>query len=308
MSKKKNDSVTVSFHYFSREDYTHDPIQVNPFSMDEFEDLWHGIKNKPQLDTNNEAHADLIRYKQDSQLENCVRLDNRTIFGLFRSSYWGHSYKNSKLGLISADSLNLRPFYFMLYLSKSGRIYIASQYLGLFGGYETIRNTIKNLIKNRKHIQSHSFRLNNNYYKNSTPKEIRLNFSNKSSSIVGQKPFGQQGMIAFKKGETVGFEKEIKRRIFTLFGRPKTDIRKALADLINESNLFSVKDDDIEDCSILVHQNGKDRVINILQEGSFATRFLLNVPLMSDGHPSAKETKKEILDLIEKEIISKNEK
>ena len=309
MATKKNEAVTVSFHYLSRtvEVEGAEPRE-HPFTIDDFSALFSRLASKPQIDVSDEASANRLRFRQDVPIDRVVRIDDRTIFGTYRASYWGHAYENTERGTIPADSISLRPFHFVLYLSRSGRIYLGSQYLGLFGGYLAIQRTISSLLGGPGEITSRSFRLSGAAYRGASPREVKVTFANKSHSIASGNQFGNSGVVVFKKtGKTDGFEDTVTRRLFPFLGRPISEIKRAVAELTNESQLIAVQDRDIEDCSIVAIMDGKRRNIPLIEKDSFATRFPLNVPLNADGHPEFDPTRVAMTTILRDEIIAINE-
>lgn len=309
MPSRKNEAITASFHYLCRvANRDSEEPKAIPFKQADFDHLFEGVQHKPKLNLKDEKEADRIRFRMDVPLENVIKVDKRTIYGTYRASYWGHAYDNSARGRIPADSISLRPFHFLLYLSDSGRIYVATQYLGQFGGYTALRRTICNLLPQPDQIIANSFRLDSSLYKAAQAKEIRIMFSDRSHSISQGNSLTQGGMVAFrKKNKDDGFEEQITKKIFPFLGRPKADVKKAVAALINESKLLEVTDDDIEDCTVIANMNGKKKTIYMLESGSFATRFPIDVSIDADGHPKYEPTKHAMIKLLRDEIIARRE-
>lgn len=309
MANEKNETVSVSFHFLRRVKKGGDgKVTDVPFSADAFSALHAAVASRPPIDLSDPKAADRLRFRMDVPLENIEQINPRTIFGNFKASYWGHAYDNTAKGQIPADSIILRPFYFLLYLSDSGRIYVASQYLGQFGGYHGLMRTVLEILGDPPSIQSHSFRIGAGYYKNAVAREVRVTFADHSSSIASANQFGKSGMIVFQKtSKHDGFEDVVKQRLIPVFGQPKSEVRKAVAALANESQLLDVQDNDIEDCAVVALVNGKRKTIELMEGGNFATRFPIDVPLTSDGHPERAAARKAMLELLEAEIISRKE-
>lgn len=130
MPRRKREAVSVSFHYLTKETKdTKGAIDCQPFSEQEFAALCDCILKLQPLDLTDEKIKDQMRLKNMVPLELPEPINDRSLFGVYRASYWGHAYENTERGMIPADSLSLRPFFYLLYLSESGRIYIGSQYL-----------------------------------------------------------------------------------------------------------------------------------------------------------------------------------
>lgn len=307
MPKPKQETVSVSFHYLTRGQKKGDELVNVPFTQTEFDALFAVLDAKPKIDLTNPSAADRVRYRLEAPIDRVTRHDQQTVTGTFRGAYSGHAYDNTAKGLIPANSISLRPFHFLLYLSESGRIYIGSQYLGQFGGYGGLQRTICDAIANRDGVESNSFRLGGAFYKGAVPKEVHVSFADRSGTIAKDNKFGRRGVIVFTKDGNEGFEDKVSKRLFPHLGKPKGDMKKAVADLIGESELLGVKDADIEDCTVVAAINGRRTVINMIESGSFATRFPLDVTVNADGHPDYEPTRIAMIDKLKGEIISRKE-
>lgn len=305
---KKKETVSVSFHYLVRMVGNGEKGAVPvAFTSSDFDALFAAIQAKAPFDPDDEEAADRIRYRSDAPMENVIRVDDRTIFGTYKGSYWGHAYDNTMRGRIPAESISLRPFHFLLYLSKSGRIYVASQYLGQFGGYSALQRTISDLMPGSGFIMPHSVRLDGASYKNAQAKEVKVTFAEKPASLAAPNKLTSAGMIAFRKmSKEDGFEAEVAKKLFPFLGRPKNEMRKAIAVMLNESSLMEVSESDIIDCTVLAKVNGGTKTIYMLEGGNFATKFHIDVKVDDDGHPEYAQTKSAILDVLREEIISRS--
>ena len=129
--RRKKEEVSVSFHYLFREmENRAGEVDQKGFSQSEFDNLVQNLLDFPQVDLSEEDVIDRLIFKRFVPIEKVTKINSRTAFGVFRSAYSGHAYDNSEKGKISADSVSLRPFHFLIYLSDTGRIYLAAQYLG----------------------------------------------------------------------------------------------------------------------------------------------------------------------------------
>lgn len=307
--KRKKEEVTVSFHYLARQKpgENEEPVIV-PFSSEEFLALRQCLADLKSVDWDDEEFKDRLRFKNEVPIDKVELVDDRTIFGVFRSSYWGHAYENSERGKIPADSISLRPFHFLLYLSESGRIYVGSQYLGQFGGYTGLENTVRGQLADRSAIKPHSFRTETHSTEKIEPKEIRVSFHGKSDKMSGDNIFKNGGAFVLQRdNRSDEFGKKVSRQLFPFFGKSKDEMRKAIANLVNESDLISVKDEDISDCTIVGIVNGKPKTLHMLDGTNFATKFLVEVGFDDDGHPHYEPTKKEMIKVLQNNIISKSE-
>jgi hypothetical protein len=305
MAPRKNEEVSASFHYLVRLRKSGDQEVVTPFTMTEFVALFNKMQSQKPFDLSSQASIERLRSYKEAPLENLGMLNQRTITGTFKASYYGHGYDNSEKGRISADSVNLRPFHFVLYLAESGRIYIGSQYLGLFGGYRILRDTIKGMLPDSAGVRSLSYRLGASYYKNAVPKEIRVNVANKATSIAGRSQLGGKMMIALTRtSKEDPLVDRVKRGIIPFFGQGQEAVRHAVASLMNQSDVIEIDDDDVIDCTVLADMNGKSTTIYMFDNGIRATRFKLDVAVDDDGHPANADTCNEILNALNDHVIS----
>ncbi|SIP96560.1 hypothetical protein SAMN05880582_101194 [Rhizobium sp. RU20A] len=308
MATKKNEEVSASFHYLYRVRKSGEDDVVFPFTLAEYEQMFARMQAQKPFDLNAEGDIDRLRSRKEAPFENLTRMSDRTITGTFKASYWGHGYDNTEKGKISADSVNLRPFHFVLYLSESGNIYIGAQYLGLFGGYGTLKDTLLGVLPDRKGVRSASFRLGASYYKNADPKEIRVNVSNRATSRAGRSSLGGKMMIAFtRSNKDDPLVERVRSGVIPFFGKGRSEIQKAVAGLMNQSDIVEVDDDDILDCTVLADMNGKATTIYMFDNGLRATRFKLDVEVDNDGHPENADTCNEILTALNEYVIKVKE-
>lgn len=250
--KSKFEEVSVSFHYLDRYDIKND--REIPITTEEFKDITNGFKSLSMVKEIDKDYELLIKSKSRVKVLKCEDvIVDLSICGLYEAGYWGHEYRNLSVGKITADSLNLRPFFFLLYLSKSGKIYIASQYLGNYGGYSPLKETIYSLMKNKKHLEFHSFNNTSFFVKNAKPKAVEIKFSKKSNDIASKNEYGISGAWSFsKESEEDNFEDNIKRDFFPLLGQGKRQIKDGIKEIIENKKLFDMKDRDIEECKVLL--------------------------------------------------------
>lgn len=305
MAARKSEEVSASFHYLIRVRKSGDDEVVIPFTTADFAALFAKMRSQRPFDLTSEADIERLRSHKEGPLENIELVNQRTITGTFKASYYGHGYDNSEKGRISADSVNLRPFHFVLYLAESGRIYVGSQYLGLFGGYRILRDTIKGMMPESTGIRSLSYRLGASYYKNAEPKEIRVNVANKSTSLAGRSQLGGKMMIALTRtSKDDPLVNRVKHNVIPFFGKGQREIRQAVAGLMNQSDLLEIDDEDVLDCTVLADLNGKSTTIYMFENGIRATRFKLDVAVDDDGHPANADTCNEIINALDDHVIS----
>lgn len=307
-SAKKDELVAASFHYLCRVVVEKGKRREIPFTEAEFSALFDALEKKPKLNKDDAAALDRVRFRLDAPIEEVEREGAQKIFGRFQGSYWGHSYLNTEKGEIPANSVNLRPFFFLLYLSKAGRIYIGAQYLGHYGGYTALERTVRDLLNSEDRIESHSLRLSGVHYKDVQAKEVQVRFSAKPTSIAAKNRITDRGMFVLRKaGKNDGFEEQVAKNILPFVGRPVSAVKKQIASILNESSLIDVEDSDIVDCTLIGDLNGKRQTIYMIDSGSFATRFPLDVKIDAQGHPVQADAKAAMMKVLEDEIMARGQ-
>ncbi|MES3091906.1 hypothetical protein O6027_12000 [Sphingomonas aerolata] len=306
--KRKKEAISVTFHYLDRQTTNEDDeLVISGFTADEYNALVEKLKSLPKLDIHSEEFMKLIRSTNRVPIEDVETLNDDICFGLYKGVYTGHSYDNTEKGKISADSMNLRPFYFLMYLSSTGRIYIGTQYLGHYGSYVELRETIKAFLPDKKSIAAHSFRLDSFAMQNLVAKEVRVRIS-KTKGKASDNVFDEGALVAFRKtNRDDDFEGEVAKRLLPFMGTDKEKVQKAVQVILKESKLVDVNDEDIADCMIIGEVNGQRKTVFMMEPGLFATQFPIVAALNLDGHPVYSETKKAMVSYLTDNIISKKE-
>jgi len=308
MVAKKNEDVSVSFHTLIRFRKEEKRTVVVPFNKADIVSLLEKMKAQKPFDIKNEADIDRLRSKLEAPLENLELSDDRTIIGTFKAPYWGHSFDNTHKGKIPRDSVNLRPFHFVLYLAESGRIYVGAQYLGLYGGYDVLRKTLVSMFPNSKEVTSSSIRLGASYYSSAQPREIRVSIAMKPKSIIGRPTLGGKVMIAFsRENKDDPLVEKVKTQVIPFFGGTQKQIKNAVANLMNQSDVVEINDDEIIDCTVLADMNGRTATIHMFENGLHATRVSLGVSVNADGHPTKAEACKEMITVLNRHVIKVRE-
>lgn len=307
---KKDELAYVSFHFLEKGTRSDDgTFTLSSFSQSTFDALVSKIESQPEPDIAKLADFDAVKFGRIVPFIDTERVNSRTFRGRFDSAYFGHSYKNSEKGKISADSINQRTFHFILYFSKSGRIYIGTQYLGMYGDYGTFSRVILRMLGLGPLVRSSIIRSDAEELKGLVPTEVKITLSQAAQDIAKKGLFNKGSLVVFKPGGDNQFANRINQELIPLKGRPEREIKKKVAQLLSEGEAYSVSEDDIENCVISarkVKRRGTS-TIYLLGDGNRATKFPLNVKMDDDGHPEIDKTKAEILLRLKTEIISKLE-
>ena len=309
MANRKQEEATCTFHYLVHLKHVEgkEP-EVVPFTSQQFKSFCDNLLNQSEIDLDDDETRDKIKRDDSFPVEQCELLNDRTLFGRYRARYTGHSYENTDVGEIPEDSVSLRPFFFIAYISEGGRIYIGSQYLGQFGGYVGLVRTLRAFLP--QPTVSYVFRHDATSYRDVTPKAVKVNYSRMPKDIADRNKIGQSGAMTFKPNskDDVTFQVTVMTKILARIGESDANLRTAVADMLNGNEMLDIREDDIEGCSVIAMVDGKKRTINVIEAGNFATRFPLEVDYYIKGHPDRQKSKAAMLSLLEKQIISRSER
>lgn len=113
--KFKAAEVSMSFHYLVRRELNDGVYKSVPITFAELEEVFLKLSSSTNVDLKQEDNLSRVQLRQLLPMEKVERVDQRTICGVFKNSYWGHAIENSKYGELPADSINLRPFFFFYF-------------------------------------------------------------------------------------------------------------------------------------------------------------------------------------------------
>lgn len=309
MVRRKRESVYATFHYLVRHAVKpNGEIETIGFSQDEFENLVGILQKLPEVDLKDEDVLDKVRFRNIVPIEDVDLVDEKTAFGQYRAAYWGHSYENTAVGKIPSDSVSLRPFFFCLYLSKSGRIYIGVQYLAQFGSYEGLKRTILKFLNNLNNVVAHSFRRDTVGVDHVLAKEIKVNISRRAATLDRAGGFGQKAVVTFPaiRGDPE-MQSQVNNKLVPVLGTDKDKVQKAVAQMLRDSELADVNDDEIEGCTVIVEVNGQSKKIQFIGTGMYPSQYPLEVGFTDDGHPTRKSAMTSMMKTLEDNILAVKE-
>ncbi|ABE40142.1 hypothetical protein RPD_2914 [Rhodopseudomonas palustris BisB5] len=304
--RQTNRQITASFHYLVKteksDDKNKEPTEAG-FTLGEFEKLRARIANTTLLDVNDERVVTRIKLGEDLPFTHYELVENQLHFGEFEGAYYGQEYRNNKLGTISADSLNLRKFHYLLTRLRDGRILIGVTYNGQFGDYEGVRQCFSHLLKSNATVTSRTIKSISDEIGKGEPVEVKLTFRTARERPERKGLFGRSGVIAIKSTEYGdGFGEEVakmaKRAKGTLFDR-----KRSIAALVKSSAMIELDDDDIIAVTALVREEGRTRTVYFLGENSFSTKYPLNVTVSTNGKANRSEVRSELIKLMRTKII-----
>lgn len=118
--RQRNQLVTAAFNYLVKSfPNPEDPDNrfEEGFSEREFRRVVDRLSDTQELDDRDERVVRRIKGGEDLPFTYYEEPENGLYFGDFEGAYYGQRYRNNKLGIIDAESLNLRNFHYLRRLS-----------------------------------------------------------------------------------------------------------------------------------------------------------------------------------------------
>ncbi len=304
--RSKNSLLTVSFHYLIKtmpnEQDPENPIE-GPITPAEFQNVVARISNNVPLDETNPAVVAEIKAGRDLPFSGHVEVEPGLHFGNFDGAYYGQQYRNNVHGIISADSLNLRPFNYIMTRLRDGRVLIGVTYHGLFGDYEGLRSCLSHILRGNFQITSRTIKSLSGELGNGVPTELKLIYRKQNDRPERRSVFGSSGVIAIKGAEYGdGFGEEVSRIAQNVRGNI-TQRKNILAGLVNQGELIELDGDDIIGCTAIVREHGRTRTVYFLGENNFATKFALVVAVDINGVPNRDQIQAEMVRAMRDKIL-----
>lgn len=310
MSKyQKKEIANVAFNRFARfKENDGELIEVLPEQG--LTNLKAQLEGYKALDHKDEKIFAALRTGKYVEINSVEFLNNTTLFGSFMGAYSGHVVKNSKVGVITADSINFRPFFFLIHRDKDGNLIVGVQYLGPFGDFTGLRNLILKLLPSSKNIRIRPIvsDLGHADLSNISKVEIELRNNAKNAFDNG---FGNAASAFVLKREAS--DPQFTQTAQTLFTKilalaDPLDQRKELAKIVNKHPSFDVDEGDILDCSLLATVNKSTVTIRVFEEGFRASRHQMEVSYHPagaewEGHPQGNDCKKAMWKLLIEKVF-----
>lgn len=308
MAKRhRNNLITASFHYLvktTRNDLDPENPIEGPFTVTEFQRIVSRISDKNPLDESDPAVITRIKSGEDLPFSGHEEVNEGLHFGNFDGAYYGQQYRNNLLGVISADSLNLRPFYYLITRLRDGRILVGATYHGQFGDYEGLRRCLAYLLRGSNYrIISRSITSVTDEIGDGVPTELRLTYWNANNRPERRGIFSKTGVIAIKNTEFGdGFQEEVKKIANNARGDERAR-RRAIASVVSQGDRITLDDDDILGCSAIVRTHGRTTTIYFLGGNNMATKYRLNVDVNGAGVPDRNQVRDEMVRIMRQRIM-----
>lgn len=304
--RRRSDLITASFHYLIKtapnEDDADEPI-VAPFSVPEFQRIVARISDPAPLDETDEQVILRIKQSLDMPFGPCEEVDPGLYFGSFDGAYYGQRYRNNVLGDITADSLNLRQFFYLVTLLRDGRILIGVTYHGQFGDYDGVRRCFTHLLSGNYQIASRTIKSLAAEIGDGEPIELKLTYRRAGDRAERRPIFGQSGVLAIRSTDAPeSFRDQVSYISNRMAGDQQTRKRE-LAQIVREGQIIELDEDEIIGCSALIKDDGRYRTIYFLGDNNFSTKFPLRVGLDHEGMANRIEVRDEMVRILRDSVI-----
>ncbi|MDA5555415.1 hypothetical protein [Shimia sp. MMG029] len=308
MAKRhKSSLVTASFHYLIKTAHNEkdpgNPLEA-PFTPAEFQQVVDRISTEQPLNEKDPAVVENIKSGRDLPFSGHSEIETGLHFGNFDGAYYGQQYRNNVHGVISAESLNLRPFNYLITRLRDGRILVGVTYHGQFGDYDGLRSCLTHLLGGGNYqVTSRTIKSISGELGNGVPTEIKLIYRKESERPEQRNVFGRSGIIAIKGTEYGdGFGEEIGKLARNVRGSV-AQRKRVLADIVNQGELIELNEQDIIGCTALVREHGRTRTVYFLGENNFSTKFALNVSVDKNGVPDRGQIQTEMIKAMRDKIL-----
>lgn len=304
--RQRNHHVTASFHYLikaSPDQDDSDEIDEEGFSEHEFARVVARVRDTAALDDTDERVVSAIKRGQTLPFNRYEEPETGLHFGDFEGAYYGQKYRNNRLGVIDADSLNLRGFHYLITRLRDGKILVGTTYHGLYGDYEGLKNCFSHILSGERRVVSKTLTSVSNEIGDGRPVSVKLIYRKRSDRAERRSLFGTSGVVAVTSAE---YGDDFESRVSDIAAQVRGTVqqrRRALANIVNQSEMISLDEDEIIGCSAVIRHDGGQKTVYLLGENNFSTRFGLSVDVDRDGLADRDQVRDEMIRVMREKII-----
>ncbi|OKH86368.1 hypothetical protein [Thalassospira sp. TSL5-1] len=302
--RNRSTQISASFHYLVKQRKSEPDAEDTGFTKQEFNKIVNHIKKIDPVDLNDLAEIEKVKRGENVPFISHEEIKENTHFGCFEGAYYGQEYRNSKVGRIDPESLNLRKFCYLVDYRRDGKILIGTQYTGNYGDYDGIKRCFQHLLRNNEYkITSRTFTSIRHEIGDGEPVELKVNIRRPNARAGGPTIFSSSAMISIKRADYGDdFGDDVKQTLAQIKG-DKAARKGALAKLMNNGEILEIDDDDIQGCSLLMSHNGSKHTVYLLGDSKFATKFPLKATVDANGLPYQNQVRVEMLRVLN-EIVT----
>jgi len=304
--RQRNHQVTASFHYLVKSIPNDDDAgeaSEEGFSEAEFDRVVTRLRDTRALDDTDDRVIAAIKLGRDLPFNYFEEVEAGLFFGNFEGAYYGQKYRNNRLGVVEADSLNLRGFHYLITRLRDGKILIGTTYHGAFGDYEGLKTCVSHLLAGNYRVASKTLTNPSTEIGTGTPISVKLIYRKRSDRAERRPIFGSSGVLAVTSSE---YGDNFERNLGAIAAQVRGTVeqrKRVLANIVNQSELLSLDEDEIIGCSAVIREEGSQRTIYLLGDNNFSTKFGVSVEIDTDGIADQDEVKAELIRVMREKTI-----
>lgn len=304
--RSRNHQVTASFHYLVKgvpDDDSPEGVAEEGFTEREFARVVARLRDTEPLDDTDDEVVSAIKFGNNLPFNYYEEPARGLHFGDFEGAYYGQKYRNNRLGVIDADSLNLRSFHYLITRLRDGKILVGTTYHGQYGDYEGLRSCITFQLTGDYRVVSKTLTATSSEIQEGSPVSIKLTYRRRADRAERRPLFGTTGVVAIRSSE---FGDEFERNVAEIAAQVRgteQQRKRALARFVNQGEMISLNEDDIVGCSAVVRTHGGQKTVYLLGENNFSTRFPLSVTVDRDGLSDRVQVRDEMIRVMREKIM-----
>lgn len=283
--KQRTNQVTASFHYFLKRQKGQPDSDEVGLSGADFQRLVNRMRDITPIDFDDEREIRRIKVGENIPLLRVTQLTENRFFGQFEGAYYGQEYRNTRLGVIDAESLNLRKFHYIVDFRRDGKVVLGVQYIGNFGDYDGIRSCFLKILQDESSIVlPKSITSIRNEIGDGEPVELKVSLRRQNPIAGGGSIFSRSGVYAVKRSNYGDdFDRDIREGLINRVRGGVDARRSAIAQVMSQGDFMEVNEEDIQDCTVLVRKDNHQYTVYLLGDNNISTKFPLNVQVPPNG-------------------------
>lgn len=200
--KQRTNLVTASFHYFLKRPKGQPDGDELGFTAADFQRLVQRMRDVTPIDFDDDREIRRIKVGENIPLLQVTEITPNRFFGQFEGAYYGQEYRNTRLGVIDAESLNLRKFHYVIDFRRDGKIVLGVQYTGNFGDYDGIRSCFIKILQDDNYIVlPKAIASLRNEIGDGEPVELKVSIRKQNPIVGGGSIFSRSGVYAVKRSD-----------------------------------------------------------------------------------------------------------
>lgn len=304
---KFNKRVTLCFHYFLGSIKNNGEEVPYPFTKGHLDNIETSLNGLMNLNVKDSKYRNKMITRELISIQSLNRVDAHTLTGVYKQTYYGQAFENEDYGKIPADSINLRPFFFGIYLAPSGRLYLISQFLGSSGGFSALKRVISSFLNG---ISLDFMAINTSFenIQNMTIKGTHITLNSVGKNIDSKNLEHKIAAVSIPRSpDDLDLEDRVSKKVIPFLKTDMVRAKRELASIFN-SSLVSFNAENIEDCSLVMIVDKKRTIsIPLFDEDAGPSRIVADVKLDGDGNPNFEKLETLALQILEDRILGKME-